>query len=159
MKPTNQRANTSQGGRRTVTPNTLAMESEIKAQSRNLDCTGAKAPVPIYTPTSIASPGSCPNTSARKLSGTPASGDAANGDSPARWASSISRSIAARVRATTGCARTSPLVIRAAGFERSSEASSPRSSGEVSGGKSTCERSSCRSRCHGSPLFIRDRRG
>ena len=131
------------------------MESEIKAQSRNLDW--AAMPVSVYAPTSIASP-SCPNTSERKSPGTPASGDAANGDSPARWASSISRSIATRVRTTTGCTRTSPLVIRAAGFERSSEASSPRSSGDVSGGKSTCERSSCRSRCHGSPLFIRDSR-
>lgn len=129
------------------------MESEIKAQSRN-----AKAPVPVYAPTSIASPPPFPNTSERKSPGTPASGDAANADSLARWASSISRSIAARVRTTTGCTRTSPLVIRAAGFERSSETSSPRSSGDVSGGKSTCERSSCRSRCHGSPLFIGDRR-
>ena len=127
-------------------------------------------PVPIYAPTSIASPalvsmlgtatvGSWPNTSARKPTGTPASGDAVNGGSPARCASSISRSIAARVRVTTGCKHTPPLSIRAAGLERRSAISSSRNSVDVSAGKSTCERSSCRSRCHGSPLYIiRDRR-
>jgi hypothetical protein len=128
------------------------MESEIKAQSHIGTC--AEAPVPNYAPTSITSPGSCPNTSARKSPGTPASGDAANGDSPARRASSISRSIAARVRTTTGCTHTSPMVILPAAFERSSATSSSRSSGDVSAGKSTCERSSCRNRCHGSPLII-----
>lgn len=119
---------------------------------------------PIYAPMSIASPapvpvpvtsttGSC-STSARKSAGTPASGDAANGGSPARWASSINRSIAARVRITTGCTHTEPLSIRAAGSDRSNATSSPRNAGDVSAGRSACERSSCRSRCQGSPLLI-----
>jgi hypothetical protein len=147
MKPTNNPGRTPHGNAKPT-----AMESEIKAQSRNRDWyRGAR---PTYAPTSITSPGSCPNTSARKSPGTPASGDAANSDSPARRASSISRSIAARVRNTTGCTHTSPMVIRAAGLERSSATSSSRSSGDVSAGKSACERSSCLSRCHGSPLII-----
>jgi hypothetical protein len=155
MKPTNEQIH----ARATphATPNTLRCNRRLRHNLAIWTGLLQRRP-PIYAPTSIASPVSCPSTSARKPPGTPASGDAANGDSPARWASSISRSIAARVRTTTGCTRTSPLVIRAAGFERSSETSSPRSSGDVSGGRSTCERSSCRSRCHGSPLFIGDRR-
>lgn len=92
------------------------------------------------------------STSSRKPAGTPASGDAANGRSPARSASSSSRSIAARVRATTGCTHTAALSILASGFAESNAAISARSSDDVSVGRSAGERSSCRSRCQGSPL-------
>jgi hypothetical protein len=95
-------------------------------------------------------------TSSRKPAGTPASGDAANGRSPARSASSSSRSIAARVRATTGCTHTAALSILASGFEESNAAMSARSSDDVSVGRSAGERSSCRSRCQGSPLNKRE---
>jgi hypothetical protein len=49
MKPTNEQIQP-RGERRPVTPNTPAMESEIKAQSRNPDWAGAQAPVPPPTP-------------------------------------------------------------------------------------------------------------
>lgn len=91
--------------------------------------------------------------------GTLANGDAANGNSPARCASSSSRSIAARVRATTGCAHNLPLSIRVAGLEHNSAASRARSSFDVSVGRSVWERSSCRNRCQGSPLLIPQEEG
>ncbi len=49
MKPTNEQIQ-ARAERRAVTPHTPAMESEIKAQSRNPNWAGAQAPVPRLRP-------------------------------------------------------------------------------------------------------------
>lgn len=79
--------------------------------------------------------------SERKESGTAASGDARNGDSPFIVASAKARSITERAREITGCAEIVWMSTRCEGYVRIMLLIRASNSGLPS--RSTCEKSSC----------------
>ena len=88
-----------------------------------------------------------PRISSRNPSRTLASGDALNTSPP----SPRKRSIAARARITTACSETASALTLSRGLVRIIFLINSNSSGLES--RSTCSKSSCRNRCHGSPLI------
>jgi len=91
-----------------------------------------------------------PNISSRKVSGTPANGDAAKRDDPLDLASASVCSIPDRAREMTGCKQIVRMSIRSVGSVRIMVLIKARSSALPS--KSTWEKSSWRSWCQASPL-------